>query len=484
MFDPHALRTPRRTFLAGLAGGAAAAMSSARSTKEEPGSAPEAATPTQETVEKTTIRLVFSHHRQDASGRQSEPGWPFLGYDHEAAKREILKRLRAACPGIEFLVETAYDAADAKRILAADGEVDGYLAFMVGGWAGAAMAVAEAGRPVVFAGDLYGASGELLCSYAAARRKRLRVVAVSSSRFDDVIDALRPFECLKRLRASKILDIGADPGPTGSAIEEAFGTKVLSIPFSEINEAWAKADRAEARKWAEHWIRGAARVVEPSREEIENSAAMYLALRRLLEERGAEAFTMNCLGGVYSGQTHAYPCLGFFQLNDDGLVGACEADLESTITMLLMKHLVGRPGYISDPVLDTAKRRIIYLHCVAPSRVFGPQGPANPYEIRSHAEDRKGAAVRSLMPLGETVTTIRFSPGRKQVILHQARTAENVDDPKSCRTKLAAEVSGDMAKLWTEWDQWGWHRVAFYGDHKRAVEQIAALSGFEVLEEA
>ncbi|MBN1418546.1 MAG: hypothetical protein JXP34_07190 [Planctomycetes bacterium] len=27
---------------------------------------------------------------------------------------------------------------------------------------------------------------------------------------------------------------------------------------------------------------------------------------------------MNCLGGVYSGRTHAYPCLGFFQLDSDG----------------------------------------------------------------------------------------------------------------------------------------------------------------------
>src|SRR5512142_3292658 len=27
---------------------------------------------------KTRIRLVFSHHRDDAQGRQSEAGWPFL----------------------------------------------------------------------------------------------------------------------------------------------------------------------------------------------------------------------------------------------------------------------------------------------------------------------------------------------------------------------------------------------------------------------
>ena len=80
--------------------------------------------------------------------------------------------------------------------------------------------------------------------------------------------------------------------------------------------------------------------------------------------------------------------------------GACEGDLLSTMTMLAITYLVGRSGFISDPVLDTSKNRIIYAHCVAPSKVFGPQGPSNAFHIRSHSEDRKGAAIRSLMPLG------------------------------------------------------------------------------------
>ena len=44
----------------------------------------------------------------------------------------------------------------------------------------------------------------------------------------------------------------------------------------------------------------------------------------------------------------------------------------------------GRPGYISDPVMDTARRQIIYAHCVAPNRALGPAGPETPFEILSH----------------------------------------------------------------------------------------------------
>ena len=468
----------RRKFLAGFAGVAGAAglwTLGGKCLLAAPAPSPSV---------KPKIRVVFSHHQIGADGKQSEPGWPYLGCDLEGRKKELLEKLRQGCPQVEFLPTTAYNAGDAKKILEADREVDGYLAYMIGGWALAAETIANAGRPILFVGDLYGASGEILCSYAAAKRKGLKVVFVSSSRFEDVIQAVKCFECIKKLRSSRILVVGAETGPLGKAIDEVFGAKVIPITFPQINEAFRKADRAQAKQWADRWSREAEKVVEPSPEEIEKSGAMYLAMRSLMDQHQAQAITINCLGGFYAGQMGAYPCLGHFQLNNDGLVGACEADLQSTVTMLLMSYLVGKPGYISDPVLDTATNQIIYVHCVAPSKVFGPEGAANPYRIRSHAEDRKGAALQSLMPPGHLTTSLQIAPTRRQVVLHQAKTVGNVDDPKSCRTKLAAEVKGDMNKLLSEWDHWGWHRVTFYGDHKRAVEQISALVGLTIIEEA
>jgi hypothetical protein len=468
----------RRAFLTALAGAVSAAGLMPFGTMGALAAAQTA------TGVKPRIRLVFSHHRDDARGKQSEAGWPFLGYDCAGKKKELLAKLQQSCPGIEFAPATAYSAEDAKKILEADKEVDGYLAYMIGGWAAAGQTIAAAGRPVIYAGDLYGASGEFLVAVAEARHKGLRAVGVTSSRFDDVVHALRCFETIKKLQAARILVVGAPAGPVGKAIEETFGTKVISIDFPGINAAFAQADRARARELARGWIRKAQRVVEPTHAEIEKSAAMYLAMRSLMDQYQAQAITINCLGGFYSGHMEAYPCLGHFQLNNDGSVGACEADLQSTLTMLLMGYLVRRPGYISDPVIDTATNRVVYLHCVAPTKVFGPEGSANPYHIRSHAEDQKGASIRSLLPLGHLTTTLQIAPVRREIIFHQAKTVANVDDPRSCRTKLAAEVKGDIEKLLTQWDLWGWHRVTFYGDHRLALSQMSALLGFKLIEEA
>jgi hypothetical protein len=212
---------------------------------------------------------------------------------------------------------------------------------------------------------------------------------------------------------------------------------------------------------------------------------MYLAQKAVLKKHGANAITINCLGGFYGGHIHAYPCLGFHQLLNEGLVGACECDVRSTATMVALTALTqGRPGYISDPVLDTAKRQIIYAHCVASNRAFGPQGQVNPYQILTHSEDRQGASVRSLLPVGYLTSTLEILPDRKEILFHLAKAVANDPDDRACRTKLCAEPVGDFEKMFTQWDQWGWHRVTFYGDLKKPVYALADAMGWKVVEEA
>jgi hypothetical protein len=423
----------------------------------------------------TKIRLVLAHPSS------KEPCWPNIGYDFEGCKKEFLKMIRKECPDIEFLPVTARKDEDANVVLQSDAEVDGYIVYLAGClWGRVPEIIAESKKPTVFVDNLFAGSGKFLTGYARARRQGLKVVGVSSSSFKDVAEAVRCIDCVVKLRHSTTLVVGGQPD---KKIEELFGTKMQGIDFPEISAAYKKADHSEAKKWSERWMKEAARIIEPSRQDIEQSAVLYIAMRDLMDKYTARAITVNCLSGFYGGHLPAYPCLGFMQLNNDGYVGACEADQRSTLTMLLMTYLVNRPGFISDPVIDTAKNQIIYAHCVAPTKVFGPKGTSNPYHIRSHSEDRKGACNRSLMPLGEMTTTILFDAGKKQVILHQGKTVANVDLDLACRNKLAVEVKGDVYKLMNHWDTWGWHRVTFYGDLKRQVYNMASLLGFEVFEE-
>lgn len=424
---------------------------------------------------KPRVTLLFSHVPPEY------PTWPSVGYDYEGRKRELTAKLQEACPNIQFTVRTAHNAQQAQAVVKESENADGFVCYNIGIWTGAPNVLARSGKPVVMVDDLFAGSGETLIIAGMANREKLPVVTVSSSRFEDVVEAVRLFEVIRAMKESTILDVvDYDITAWAGGVNSLFGTKVVKMGSEELASYYSRADEAEAARWADLWIKQAKKVVEPSREEIIKSGKMYLALAQAAADKRADAVTMDCLGMFYSGRVTAYPCLSHFQMNNDGGTGVCEGDLNSTCTQLIMRYLTGRPGYVSDPVIDTSRGWIIYAHCVATNRVFGPQGKANPYIIRSHAEDAKGASVQSLMPVGETVTTLEIDVMGKRMVIHTGKTVANIDDPKACRTKLAAKT--DAQNILNEWDM-GWHRVTVYGDWRRQAMNLARLYGLTVNEE-
>jgi L-fucose isomerase-like protein len=292
-------------------------------------------------------------------------------------------------------------------------------------------------------------------------------------------------QCLAAMKRAKLVVIGGAMDKLAKEIEQLLGIGVVQLDFAELSAAHENADRDQAREIAARWKSTARSIaLQDVDDTLEKSARQYLAQKAVLEKHQAEAITINCLGGFYSGKLKAYPCLGYVELLNAGLVGACEADVMSSVTMIALKHLVGRPGYISDPVIDTAKRQIIYAHCVATTKVFGPAGQSNPFEILTHSEDRRGASVRSFLPQGYMTTTLKIHPGRREILCHRAKAVDNVVLDRACRTKLAGEVVGDMEKLFTFWDQYGWHRVTFYGDLWEPVKELAAALRMKFVAEA
>lgn len=473
---------------------------------------------------KMRIRIIYSLH----APVQPRPDWPNVGFDFRPHMERITGGLTKQCSEFEFVSSMATGPEQAEKILKQDkgGSIDGYVVYQMNCWNRVVQTIAKSGKPVLYADFQYGGSGGFLVYTAGfLRGETPNVGFVSSSKFEDLVEAVKCFdvvakggspaafvaatakvretmtpkpgdlscesdavstlpvdECIRRLKEAKILAVrGQQEGPAGSWM----GIPVEHVPFEVVNDAWKRADRDESREVANGWRRKAADVIDVPPETLETSAAMYLGMKDVLRKYGANAITINCLGGFYGGHIHAYPCLGFHELNNEGLIGACECDVRSTATMVMLTTLTqGRPGYISDPVIDTAKRQIIYAHCVASNKAFGPQGPTNPFKIMTHSEDRQGASVRSILPLGYMTTTVEIDEGRKEILFHQGKSVENDPDDRACRTKIAVEPVGDIEKLFTMWDRWGWHRVTCYGDLKEPIFALADRVGWKIVREA
>jgi L-fucose isomerase-like protein len=472
------------------------------------------------------VRLVFACFAL----KQNRPTWPHIGYDFIPETERVTAALQARCPQVEFLPTIAHGPEDAQKLLAAgDAErIDGYVVYQMNNWVQVMQTIVASGKPTIVADFLFAGSGGFLTYTAALRRAHRNFSVVASSAMADLAAATECFavvkqggsaadfaaacdrvrqqrtrpetsaagkadplsvapmaQCLEATKRAKLVTVGGAMQNVAKDIRQVLGIEVIPVEFKELAEASERANREQVQTVARRWQRAARRVaLQDAQTTLEHSARNFLGQQAVMNKYQAEAITINCLGGFYGGQLRAYPCLGYVELLDGGLVGACEADLLSTATMVTMKHLIGRPGFISDPVLDTSKRQIIYAHCVAATRVFGPAAPANPFEILTHSEDRRGASVRSFLPLGYMTSTMEIHPGRKEVLFHRAKAKANVVLDRACRTKLAGEVVGDMERLFMHWDQYGWHRVTFYGDLREPVRELATALRLTFVEEA
>jgi len=455
--------------------------------------------------------------------------WPYPGFDCQGRQQQVMKLLAEGCPGVEFVPVVVAQPADAQKALALKDSVDGYLAYVVTlnwGLTGVLHQLARLHKPYVVANEFLGGCGVFLVGVSGLRRNGIPVAAVSSTRPDDLLAVARFFaqlrqpgmtpatfaqrceaayratfarpgamvcredrptltpisECVKRLKESRFLVVGA--GPAGQQ-RDFLGAKGIYVGFPEFRAFYDQVDPEQARSWAHQWSSQAEKVVEAKPEWIHKAGAVYLAMLALMKKYGTDSITINCLGGFASGQLPAYPCLGFMQINNDGGQGVCEAMPDDSISFLLGRILAGRAGYVSDPTLDTSKNQIVYAHCMALTKAFGPTGPANPYRIRTlHNRDPRGCCPQSFLPEGYMTTSFRTNVAAKLLVLHQAKAVGNLDADRGCRTQLVGEVRGDIGKMFAEWDRFGWHRVTIYGDLREPLIELAKALGLTVIEEA
>lgn len=426
-------------------------------------------------------------------------GWPYAELNCAERAQILLKPMRMAFPDVAFIVHVVEDSESAAAAAATldKEDLDGVVVWpLVAALRDYSIdKFINSGKPTVLANDLYG--GELYFLEALSLLKEgSPVVPVCSSSVEDLRRALGLFKGIRALRGKKIIVVEDSRNVDDQshfwrrsydayieAAKERLGVRVISISSQELMQHYQEVNPAVAAKTAEKWIADSIDAHEPKRKDIQNGARLYRAMASLLDKYGADGISIDCLNSFYTGRLPAYPCLGFFQLNNDGGLGVCEADLEAAITQLVGQILTGRPGFLSDPVIDTATSQIIYAHCVSHNKPLGKHGLSCPYKIRTHAEDRKGASVQVLLPGGYPLTTVKINILARKMAIHSATSLGSVSEERACRTKLAARAK--VTRILKNWDfqTFGWHRVTFYGDFRRDFLNLATLLGLKAVKE-
>jgi hypothetical protein len=412
------------------------------------------------------------------------PSWPRPDVNLDQDKAEIeaqLAELQRRHPGaIEFTGgELLREGTDISAWIEQAKRDDAVLVFNLSSGLGAILTkVLSAGRPTLLYSRLY--AGHSWANFADFAQKKMKADVVASSDYGDLDPYVDIFRSIHFMRHSKVLLLTPSRGARGEDYAKEFGTQVVCPGYEGLKAAYAAADQARSRKLAEDFTRGALKVVEPSQDEIVNSLRLYLGMLDLLRQNGANAIAIDCLGGFKRSDLPAYPCVAFSKLNDAGMFGVCEGDLNSTMTQLLVTSLTGMPGFVSDPVFDTSRNEVIHAHCVSATALSGLKGPKCPYIVRSHMEDNKGVSLQVLAPSTGTVTVGKFT-GAGKLLVSTAEVIGTVDNPRGCRTKIRTRMPN--ARKFLEVYSAGLHRVVFYGDHLQALDRFTRITGVQLVRE-
>jgi len=339
------------------------------------------------------------------------------------------------------------------------------------------------GRPTVLFAAPY--SGHEWTGFGALQKRPegAMLECMLTSDRSQLAAAVRPFRAIHHLREAKILNVTKRRMRADyvTSVRDKLGTEIKTIDRERVLNAYDAVADEDAQAEARRWIARATKVVEPSREEIVRSCKLALALERLLDDEDATVMTVDCYGSMWR-QLPAYPCIGFTRLNDMGLGGICESDLQSAMTYILFQGLSGRPGFVSDPTMDVSTNSIILAHCLGTTRMNGPAKRAAPYKLRSIMEREEGAVPQVKMRIGQKVTQAKLI-GTDMLLYFTGTITDAPDLERGCRTKITVKVDGDAELLWQNWSQ-GLHRVTCYGDLTAELKRLCRFKQIELVDEA
>jgi hypothetical protein len=406
-------------------------------------------------------------------------GWPGTTFDIDRHSRECAANLAASAKALG--IETALPSAAIENeagLNALIGRVkneppDALLVILqhMACWAWVERLTQEIGVPLLVMSPI----GTSFTGHVAGISRRPGVYVISSLEWSAVEAGLRMVRAKRMFEESRILWIQGDS--RNETVLDRLGTKVRAIPRKTFNERFDRVPLTEeVRAIANDVRRRAKKVVEPTLQDSYNSARALVAAKQLITEQSANALSMDCLGMVGSRLVPTPPCGAWTYLQDHGITAGCEADLFGATSLMLTSYLLDRPGYMNDPVAETAKNLLITSHCTCGTRLNGFDKPPVPYILRNHSESALGVSVQVLWPVGQPVTLVRFTqPG--EMIVDTGTVVSNVDTPPAggCRTSLELK----MDDIEDARDVLGFHQVVTLGNHKRTVRQFCQLYGIK-----
>ncbi len=204
-------------------------------------------------------------------------------------------------------------------------------------------------------------------------------------------------------------------------------------------------------------------------EEVENAARVAQRVSEIVDSEELDAVTIECFDLLM--QTKISGCYALSTLNErEHFVAGCEGDIPSTFTMLLAKHLTGKPIFMANVAdVDVPSNVATFAHCTLPTSL------ASSYKIMTHYETGMSLGVRGTID-PQRITVLKVSgENLSRYWVSSGEIIENLENEIACRTQIRVKLDEPVSYFLQE--SLANHHIIILGDY---VEEFKKFFSFAI----
>lgn len=294
-----------------------------------------------------------------------------------------------------------------------------------------------------------------------------------------VAPAAQVLPALEALRGRRVGLIGDHPAGftpcelDAATLERMFGLEFVAVTVADTFAAVRATAAGAAQAEVDHTAAASAGLDELDADHVAGMGAITSALRTWSGHHRLDALAVRCWP-EFPTELGVCPCSSLGALATDGLITACERDVNGAVTMLLMEALGAGTTYLVDLVdLDEARDLVRVWHCGAAALSLARE-PSPRQSV--HCNRRIGVAGDfPLKPGRVTLARLSTAGGSWQLVVAsgEAIAAPNRFQGNTADVVLDADAAGVVRRLVGMGAEH--HHVIAWTDVRPALRRVAQV---------
>ena len=190
---------------------------------------------------------------------------------------------------------------------------------------------------------------------------------------------------------------------------------------------------------------------------MKGAEAIYARLKEIVQQYNLQGVTLRCFDLLTTCKNTG--CIALSKLNDEGIPAACEGDIPTLLTMMIVKRITGELCFQVNPARIQANGEMLFAHCTL------PLGMTEKHEYTTHFESGIGVAIHGDLPTGD-YTLVKMSGDMTRLLAVDVALERCQFESNLCRTQVWIQATPEVAQYFLT-NPIHNHHVLIRGHHEK-----------------